>query len=327
MNEQTQFQFSTLPAQDLYLARYSECSFWISRYMERIENIARVLDVTHTFSPASLNEQNWESVLALNSDEETFAERYETLTAENVIRFYLTDASHPGSILSCMHAARINASQIRPVISTEMWIQINTMYNTIRTRIKKDVAPEELWFILADIRNQCMMFAGCAESGLYRDQGWYFYMLGKYIERADQTTRLLDIKYHLLLPSPDAVGSTIDASQWFSLLRAASGYHAFRREYPYVISPTTVAGFLLLDRRFPRSVTACLATVSHALKKLQSQFNLVQTRDISALNEVLRTKLKSDSIEKIISGGMHEYLDKVQLHLTKLSNHIASHYF
>lgn len=266
-------------------------------------------------------------MLALHDDEQNFSQRYLKLTAKNVIRFYLSDDSHENSILSSLHAARLNASQLRPVISIEMWVQVNRMYNALRDLSQQVTSPKDLGAVLADIRKQCQTFNGITESVLYRDQSWYFRLLGKNLERADQTTRLLDIKYHLLLPSLDQKGSTIDASQWFSLLRAASGYHAFRREFPYVVKPDTVAGFLLLDRRFPRSVAACVETIDYALEKLHSQYHLEHASRIIDINQELSQQLRNDTIERIIAGGLHEYLDRIQLHFNRTSASIAQHFF
>jgi uncharacterized alpha-E superfamily protein len=312
---------------DSYLSRYAACMFWMSRYMGRVENLARLMDVTYTFSPASQNEQNWQSVLAIHQDESIFAERYLKLSAINVIRFYFTDDSHQNSIMSCLHMARVNASQLRAVISTEMWAQINTLYNNVVKLAARTIAPQDLAHILADIRKQCQMFSGATEGGLYRDQGWFFYLIGKHLERADQTTRLLDIKYHLLLPYLEAIGSTVDAAQWFALLRAASGYHAFRREYPHLVTPSTVAQFLLLDKRFPRSVTACISAVDYALIKLHTQFRLEKAQGIIELNGTLLSQLTNDSIENIIEQGLHEYLDRIQLNIINISHTISEQLF
>jgi uncharacterized alpha-E superfamily protein len=201
------------------------------------------------------------------------------------------------------------------------------MFNSMRDLSIRPIARQDLSNILSSIRRQCQTLAGITEGVLYRDQGWYFYLLGKHLERADQTTRLLDIKYHLLLPNTEAVGSTIDASQWFSLLRAASGYHAFRREYPYVVNPSTVAGFLLLDRHFPRSVSACIDTVGYALEKLHGQCELEQAESIIEMNHTLSQQLRHERIESIIAQGLHEYLDRVQVQLMHMSGHIGKYFF
>lgn len=312
---------------EIYLARYADCIFWMSRYLERAENLAALLDVTYRFSPGSSNEQNWHSLLMLHCDEEIFNERYPAITADNVARFYFCDNSHSSSIISCLNAARFNARQLRSVISTEMWIQINTLYSDLIKIANEPIEPEDLWWMLTGLRKQCQMMTGIAEGTLYRDQGWYFYLIGKYLERADQTTRLLDIKYHLLLPSVEAVGSTIDSAQWFALLRAASGYHSFWREYPYAIKPSTVAGFLLLDKRFPRSVVASINAMGEALHGLHHQFSISKAKEITALNEELLQQLKKDPISAIIRYGLHEYLDHIQLRLMHISEKIATRFF
>lgn len=327
MNHALSTLLEDTPGGECYLKRYADTIFWMSRYLERVENLAQMLGVTHSFSPASQGAQNWQSVLSLHCDEETFARRYDTLTPLAAIRFYLTDDTHPNSILSCLQLARNNASQLRAVISTEMWVQINVMYNAVRSIDADGLSEPELSDILARIRRQCQTHHGIAEAGLYRDQGWYFYLLGKQIERADQTTRLLDIKYHLLLPSLDQVGSTIDAAQWFALLRTASAYHAFRREHPYIISPTTVAGFLLLNRQFPRSVACCLKSISDALIRLEHHYKLPDIASVIALNEQVRQPLKHANIDDIITGGLHEYLDQLQVHLMNLTGSIALKFF
>lgn len=312
---------------DTFLARHANCIYWVGRYLERAENLARLLEITYIFTPASMGAQNWQSVISLHEDEKAFATRYSAVNATNAIRFYLSDRSHPNSIMSCLETARGNASQLRAVISTDMWVQINVMYNDMLAIAEKPISMPDLNHALSRIRRQCQTHHGLAEGTLYRDQGWYFYLLGKYMERADQITRLLDIKYHLLLPSPEDVGSVIDASQWFALLRAANAYHAFRREHPYVISPATVAGFLLCDRRFPRSASCCLKTVSNALGKLQRDYQLPQIEGIITQSDSLRHQLLSTGIDQIIGAGLHEYLDHIQMQLSAVTQQISGQYF
>lgn len=314
-------------AGDTYLARYAECMFWMSRYLKRAEDLARLLEVTQTFTPASQGAQNWESILALHLDQENFAARYSKADAASVIRFYLTDESHPNSIHSCVRAARSNASQLRAVISTEMWVQVNILYNNVRGLGERTVTPQDLSGVLSAVRLQCQAHAGITQSNLYHDQGWYFYLIGRDIERADHTTRLLDIKYHLLLPSPDAVGSLIDESQWFALLRAASGYHAFRRGSAMAVTPATVAAFLLLDRRFPLSVLACIGEVSYALSKLERHYGLLLPESALTASAALAVHMRASTIEQIIAGGLHEYLDHIQGELAAMADSIARSFF
>lgn len=315
------------PSSQLLLARQADCAYWMARYLERVENLARLLDVTQTFSPASSGTQNWDTVLQIHRDEELFKARYGEVTATKVVRFYVTDDENPNSIYSCIAAARHNASILRALISTEMWVQVNTMYNHIRSLDDEEMKLQDISRLLTKIRRQCQTTTGIAEHTLYRDQSWLFHLLGRYLERADQTTRLLDIKYHLLLPSLEDVGSTLDIAQWTILLRAASGYHAFRREHAHSLTPSAITGFLLFNRHFPRSLATCLATAEYALRHLRNDYKLSQADE--ALGHTVNTLqgLAFENIDEIISRGMHEYLDGVQLRLIEIHNSVAGHFF
>jgi len=214
---------------EVLLARFADCIFWLARYVERAENLARILDVNETFSRDSHGGQNWRSIVQLNSDEERFFATHPAATAPSVVKFYVIDAANPNSIISAVRYARENARTLRPLISTEMWVQLNVFHNRLAGLSEADLMPGKLAALFGSIKEACQAHTGITEGTFFRDQGWYFYQLGRYIERADQTTRLLDIKYHLLLPSGTDVGSPTDVSQWNALLRSAAGYHAYRR--------------------------------------------------------------------------------------------------
>lgn len=308
---------------DLYLSRYADAMLWMARYMERAKNLARLLDVVHTFSPASRGEQNWQAVIAIHQDEAAYQARYRTVTGRDIIRFYMTDATNPSAMVSCVSAARFNASQLRPAISTEMWVQINTMHNFLREIDEPALMSPELPTLLLEVRRKCQTFSGITDGSLYRNQGWYFYLLGRYLERADQLTRLLDIKYHLLLPSAEAVGSSIDASQWSVLLRAAGAYHTFHRENRG-FSAAMVAEFLLMDAQFPRSVAFCVNTIHDALRELQEGFGLSRLGDALDRTEALCMCLVEEPIDTVIARGLHEYLDRLQTDLAALADSIGA---
>ena len=208
---------------DVLLARYADCIFWLARYVERAENLARILDVNETFSRDSRGAQNWRSIIQLNSDEERFFAAERKVSAASVLQFYVIDADNPNSIFNAFRYARENARTLRPLISTEMWAQLNVFYNRLAALDGEDLAPGRLSALFATIKEACQTHTGITDGTFFRDQGWYFYQLGRYIERADQTTRLLDIKYHLLLPDIADVGSPTDVSQWNALLRSAAG--------------------------------------------------------------------------------------------------------
>ncbi|TAD89668.1 MAG: alpha-E domain-containing protein [Alphaproteobacteria bacterium] len=312
----------------ILLARYAECIFWFARYVERAENLARILDVQETFSRDNRGQQNWLSVIQINADEERFKEAYgEEISAETVIRFYLTDMKNPSSIQSSIRAARENARTLRPLISTEMWSQLNIFYNRLRELTEADATPHRLPQLCVWIKEACQAHTGITEGTFYRDQGWYFYQLGRLIERADQTTRIVDIKYHHLLPSVADVGSPVDVAQWNALLRSAAGYHAYRRKHPSGMKAETVAGFLLLDDFFPRSVRSCVQEADRLLLEMRTRFNLRGGGAALETLDELRAVLGGKSIRDIVRAGLHEFNDMIQMQLGGVTNDLAHDFF
>jgi uncharacterized alpha-E superfamily protein len=299
----------------------------MARYMERAENLARILDVHETFSRDSRGAKNWMSIVQLNADEKRFLSRYESATAQNVVNFYVLDTQNPTSIVSAIRSARENARTLRPLISTEMWTQINVFYNKLLSLGPSDIAPHNLTRLCSMVKEACQAHTGITEGTFYRDQGWYFYQLGKYLERADQTTRLLDIKYHTLLPFADGVGSPLDVSQWNAVLRSAAGYHAFRRVYPRGMTPSAVAGFMLYNESFPRSVTTCVRQIDGLLVRLKSRYILKGGSKAMERVDEIQAALHSRSIEDVIKSGLHEYLDWLQLHLNDVTQEISKAFF
>jgi uncharacterized alpha-E superfamily protein len=311
----------------LLLSRYAEALFWLARYMERIENLARILDVTDTFVRHGAETTGWRSVIQINADEARFTERYGAANAANVAQFYLVDRENPTSILSSLFAARENARTLRPLISTEMWSQINIFYNRVRLLTAADAAPSRVSGLCAYLKEQCQAHAGITDGTFYRDQGWAFYNIGKYLERGDQTSRLVDIKYHTLLPSADDVGSALDISQWHGLLRAASGYHAYRRIHPSGMTPSSVAGFLLMNHSFPRSITLCVRQIEIYLHQLSSAYGLRGAYPAQEKLDELRAALMDQSIQQVLARGLHEFLDWVQLQFIELHLAVAASFW
>jgi len=309
------------------LARYAEAIFWLARFMERAENLARILDVNETFSRDSRGGQNWLSIVQLNADEKRFFAKHPLATAEAVLRFYVIDMENPTSIAASIRNARENARTLRPLISTEMWTQINVFYNRLRGLTPADLAAGGLTKLFASIKESCQTHTGITEGTFFRDQGWYFYQLGRYIERADQATRLVDIKYHLLLPRNQDVGSAIDVSQWNTLLRSAAGYHAFRRIHSTGITPARVAGFLLFNQRFPRSVSLCVREVDQLLTELKSRYALRGGNDAAEQTDELRAILSSHTIEQILATGLHEFIDLVQVRMASITTQLGIAFF
>ncbi len=311
----------------LLLSRYAECLFWLGRYMERVENLARILDVTDTFVRHGADLRGWKSVVQINADEKRFFAKHETATAETVLQFYLNDRENPNSIAATLFAARENARTLRPLISTEMWSQINMFYNRVRMFTPDDARTSRLSQICGFLKESCQTHTGITEGTLFRDQGWAFYSIGKYLERGDQTSRLVDIKYHTILPAVSDVGGAQDVNQWHALLRAAAGYHAFRRVYPSGMTPTAVAGFLLLNHSFPRSIVLSAYQIETYLTQLSSGYGLRGGYAALECLDELRAALMDQSISQIVDRGLHEFLDWVQLQFSLLADVMADNFW
>ena len=309
------------------LARYAESIFWMARYMERAENLARILDVHETFSHDANGFKNWHTIVKLNGDNQKFFSRYDAATAENVVRFYVLDPQNPTSILSAVRAARENARCLRPWISTEMWSQINVFYNHVQTIQPRDTALPNLTHLCSEIKEACQAHAGITEGTFYRDEGWYFYQLGKYIERADQTTRLLDIGYFSMLPTAQEAGGHQDFVQWHALLRSVAGYHAFRRVYPRGMTPADIAGFILYNESFPRSVALCVREINAVLTHLKSRYKLRGGNAAMERIDEIMAALSSRPIERVIGDGLHDYLDWLQLRLSNVTSELSRSFF
>ncbi len=244
-----------------------------------------------------------------------------------MLKFYVIDAANPTSIISTIRYARENARTLRPLISTEMWVQLNIFYNRLLALAEADLAPGRLAALLGSIKEACQTHTGITDGTFFRDQGWYFYQLGRYIERADQTTRLLDIKYHLLLPSPADVGSPTDVSQWNALLRSAAGYHAYRRLHTASTTPARVAGFLLLNQAFPRSVHHCVREAGWLLGEIKSRYDLRHGNAAAEELDRLRAVLGTLDISTILSEGLHEFLDLLQRQLIAVTRDLSAAFF
>ena len=243
------------------------------------------------------------------------------------MNFYVIDGDNPTSIVSTIRYARENARTLRPLISTEMWVQLNIFYNRLVELTAEDLAPGNLAALFAMIKEACQTHTGITEGTFFRDQGWYFYQIGRYIERADQTTRLLDIKYHLLLPSPSDVGSPVDVSQWNALLRSAAGYHAYRRLHAASTTPARVAGFMLLNNAFPRSVHHCVREVGRLLGEVKSHHGLRNGNDAAEELDRLQAVLGTFEISAILRSGLHEFLDSIQRQLMAVTRELSIAFF
>ena len=233
--------------------------------------------------------------------------------------------ANPHSVANCIAIARENARQIRDVITTEMWEQLNDIYWTLLDSegFWKQQPQEQL----RDIRRACQLFYGITDATLSRDLSWHFSRLGRLLERADKSTRILDVKYFLLLPTPDEVGGVLDELQWISLLRSAGAYQMFRQSQQQAIEPKAVAAFLLLDPIFPRSVRYCLGRIDETLRIVRGQAVPGAPDELECLSGLTLARWSYTSIDELIAGGLHESIDDLQSDLNRLHDLVEQRYF
>jgi uncharacterized alpha-E superfamily protein len=304
------------------IARHAEATIWLARYMERIENMARILDVTNTFARDADDTRNWLSIPRINGDLTEFYKKHAEATQRSVGEFYLLDATNETSVQSFIAAARENARTLRALISTEMWLQINVFYGKIRALNAATISPDHFTSVCAMLKDGAQAHTGITEGTLYRDQAWHFYMIGRYLERADQTTRLLDTRFHSLAPRTDAADADIDAGHWNALLRAAAGYHAYRREHPNGYNAEEVACFMLVNTAFPRSVGLNLAQVGRHLTQLRRRYFLRMSPALERLDQ-LSTTLTVENVSELATGKLSPFLDYVQREIGGLHQDIV----
>ena len=309
------------------LSRVADSLYWINRYVERAENISRFVEVSEAMAldcpPGSA--EPWLPLIDASGDRELFDQLYPAGGAGQVVDYLVRAEDNPNSVVNCIAIARENARQIREVITTEMWEQLNDIYWTLLDNegFWRQPPQEQL----RDIRRACQLFYGITDATLSRDLSWQFSRLGRLLERADKATRILDVKYFLLLPSPDEVGGVLDELQWISLLRSAGAYQMFRQSRQQAIEPKAVASFLLLDPIFPRSVRYCLGRINETLKIVGGQAVPGAPDDLECLSGLTLARWSYTHIDELIAGGLHESIDALQSDLNRLHDLIEQRYF
>lgn len=296
--------------------------------MERAENVARFIDVNLQMMldlPWGLNEQ-WQPLVSISGDDGEFRQRYAAPTRENVIKFLALDRDNPNSILSCLRAARENARTVREIISSEMWEQVNSSYLSVRGASSDQALMDSPYGFFAEVKKASHLFDGVAEATMLHGEGWHFYRVGRFLERADKTSRLLDVKYFILLPSLSDVGTSLDDIQWAAVLRSASALEMYRKRHGHIV-PEDIIGFLVLDREFPRSIHYCLTEANDSLHAI-SGTPIGTYRNAAEQNlGQLRAELAYTDTKQILARGLHEFLDSFQTKLNHVDQCIFDTFF
>ncbi len=309
------------------LARNAEQFFWLGRYIERAASISRIIEIHSAHDGGHGGDQSWGWLVALYSDETLFKKSHAEYSFKNVIRFYVSDVDNPGSITSALRAARENARALRAVIPTEMWNQLNEFHNRFLEIDENDLDLICLSRTCGTIKHGCYAQLGVIESTLYRDEGERFLHLGLMIERADQTSRLLDVKFAQLATRAAENPEIADSTFWALVLRSAAAYQAFRRLERKSADPASVARFLLLNPCHPKSVAFCAAEIQRVLQELRSGYALRQTSFALEKLDVLIDGLERASRDAALVTRLHDINDWLQLRLADLTNELSIRFF
>ncbi len=291
------------------LGRTANGVFWLARYLERAENTVRLIEAGFRMAltrDAVTSEEEWRSVLTTVGATAAFQATGGSFTGERVWNFLLRDKANPGSVLAMIEGARTNARSVRTALTREVWEAVNESWMVLKDLLAKPVREASLGQVLGAVRRQATLVRGAVEGSMLRNENYNFFRIGTFIERGDNTARILDVKYYVLLPSLAWVGSRLDNVQWESVLRSVAGDRAYRWLNAGAIDPRGIAEFLVLDQRFPRSLHFCVDKLRSNLFGLAHQYG----HETSA-HELVRgfsTRIHESKIEQIFEDGLHEFI-------------------
>lgn len=282
--------------------------YWMARYLERSENNARLIEAGFriALTRSSTAKAEWKSVLVTAGSNQTYAARGEEYNSAKVVDFMLRDTQNPSSILSVVKQARDNARTARTYLTREVWEAVNTSWMTLSSLLKRQVREDDLPDVLTAIRQQSAQVRGAWTGTMLRNDGYNFARFGTFLERADNTARILDVKYFLLLPSVAHIGGSIDNVQWDTILRSVSAHRAYRWLYGTEISALKIAEFLILYKQMPRSLAFCCDKMNDNLGWLQRSYG--EETDAGRLAATMCADRLSRPIQSIFDGGLHEFI-------------------
>lgn len=310
------------------LRRIADSLFWAARYLERAEWRARLVSVNHNLlieGPAPTGNA-WSSLLAISGDQELFEKHYESTDEMSVLTFFVLDERNPSSIRSCINAARSNAGALRHRISSELWLEINTLHLDAKAWSAARLGTSEVFDFFQQLQDRFYRVAGVINGTLPRGVGFDFLGIGILLERAENVTRLLDIKYHYLLPKVEDVGGPIDLLQWAAVLRSASALEAYRLTYGNLIRTESVVEMLLFDPTFPRSARYCVDRLETALRRIARAAPDPAAAPSGLASDGLAGLLASRNAADVIATGLHDFLLDVQDECERISSAVFDQY-
>lgn len=312
----------------MLLSRTADDLFWLARYVERAENTARIIDAALRLSSlpsgygGSGNE--WESAVISTGNHDLFTSLYEEATRETVVEFLAFSPENPSSIRSCLTVARRSARAVRTAITVEMWEAVNGAWLDLHRFDAASMTRQRLNTFLAFVKEFSIRFDGSAYRTMLRTDAYSFSRLGVFLERSDATARILDVKYHVLLPEGDEVGGGLDYFQWSSILRSVSALTAYHWVYRDQIRPWNVAELLILREEQPRSIASCMGNVVLFLDQLAAQYGRQGPSQRAA--RALAARLSNTNINEIFQSGLHEFLQEMIVEVNGIGASIGRQY-
>ncbi|WP_179378514.1 alpha-E domain-containing protein [Jannaschia marina] len=300
--------------------------FWMFRYLERSENIARLVETGQriALTRPDTAEGEWASVLKTAWAHDAYLEAHDTIQGDVVVNWLLRDRDNPSCVLNCVENARTNARLVRTGLTREVWEAVNECWMTLKEDLARKVQPKDLPRVLGTIKQRSAFVRGALHGTMLRRDVYDFARIGTFIERADATARLLDVKYYVLLPSAAGVGSPLDNAQWEMILRSVAAEGAFRTLHGRTRTPRDIARFLILDGRLPRSLAFCYAKIGDNLGYLESDYGVRLPSHDQA--DAICQHLQQSTIDSIFETGLHQVLQDFLRRNAGLAAQIESDY-
>ena len=285
--------------------------YWMFRSLERAENTARLIEAGFriALTRSTTAEAEWRSVISTLAARQAYEATCEGYDSAQVVNFLLREPTNPSSVLSIIKSARDNARLVRTALTTEVWSAVNETWMLFTELLRNDIPQTELPVVLATIRQQSALVRGALHGTMLRNDIYSFCRLGTFVERMDNTARIIDVKYYSLLPSPSFVGSRLDNVQWETILRSVSAHRSFRWAVEEDFTAPAIAEFLILDRRMPRSLAFSSAQIVTSLSHLAEEYDAAyESHDVAA---ALQARLVGRDINSIFDEGLHEFVNAV----------------
>ncbi len=302
------------------LSRTADHLYWMARYIERAENIARMLDVNYRMSMVPEGDAGWGATLSINGLEQAFRAKHDEATAEAVLDFMVFDGSNPSSIMSCLRMARENAHAVRGTITSEMWETTNDTWLRMRDYPRWKLAGSEIGEFFEWVKFRSHLSRGVTLGTMLRDEAFHFIRLGTFLERADATARFIDVKYHMLVDGKAPPDAAADYYQWSALLRSVSAFEVYRKVYRDLITPVKVTELLILNEQMPRSLRTSMVEVYENLQAVSNY----RSKETQRRAGELQASLKFGRIEDVFARGLHEYLTQFIVRVNELGNRISN---